>query len=139
MLTDEWTLLRTKADETTPDADYVGTNTTPADVATMPLAPSREVRYSGIEVVVLGVDASRVPVDRSTNTCDVGIIHVINRSTPTETLDPLLSDPTPVADVPLQRPTYFATAGGAFGIRISNNAGIAGVAALEVWYRPVTR
>jgi hypothetical protein len=136
MLTDEWTLLRTKTDETTPDADYVGTNETPADLDVMPLGPSREVRYSGIEVIVLGVDASRVPVDRSTNTCDVTLIHVIARPGAD---DPLLSDPASVADVPLQRPTYFPTAGGEFGIRISNNAAIAGVAALEVWWRPVSR
>lgn len=136
MLNDEWVLLRTKTDETTPDDDYVGTNATPAETNVMPLGPSREIRYSGIEVSVLGVDGSGVPVNRAGNTCDITLIHVIRRG---EGLDPLLSDPVAVDDAPLQRTTYFPTAGGEFGIRISDNAAIAGVAALEVWWRPVTR
>lgn len=142
MLSDAWTLLRTKTDETTPDADYVGTNATPADLEFMPFAPSREVRYSGVEVIVLGVDASRTPVDRAGNTCDIALIEVVDRPNPIDpstVLDPLLAAPTAVDDVPLQTPAYFPFNGGTFGIRISDNAAIAGVAALEVWVRPVSR
>ena len=145
MASDDWILLRTKTDETTPDTDYVGTNTTPADVImdVMPLGPAREQRYTGLEVVILGVDSSRVPVDRGANTCDITLIEVADREDPllggAVGLDPLIMDVNGTNNTPLQTKVYFPFAGGRFTIRISDNAAIAGVAALEVWWRPVVR
>ena len=150
-MTDDWNLLRVKADQAAADDDWVGSNTVPAfttDVgggfAVMPVAASRERQLMGVEIKVVGVDADRAPVNRGAMTCDVTLIDLMSRSDPQRGgaagLDPILGDTTFVDNVPLQAITYVPFNGGMFTVRITDNAAIAGgITDLEIWWRPVTR
>lgn len=151
---EQWRLLRTKTDETADDPDWVATNDREAgsidfeDVnATMPEGAGANGRpYTGIEVVVVGVDASRAVQDRASMTVDLQLVLEFPRTSEqlggAAGLEAVLCDQTVVEDVPLQRLTYFPINGAAsfssFTIRISGDVGDA-VDGLEVWWRAVSR
>ncbi len=143
---EQWQLLRTKLDAAVEDDDWVGTNTPPADnfFAPMPSGKTYDGRaYTGIEVRVVGCTAARVPVNRSTNTCDITCIDRVRRDRPplggTVGDAAVLGDTGPDEDVPLQTRTRFPLNGSSeFTIRISSNTGIAGVNRLQIWWRAVS-
>lgn len=150
----EWRLLRTKTDEAVADPDWAGTNATPTEpvggaaitVGFASLVEHHGPAVTGVEVIVLGVDASRVPVAKGANVCDLSFVEVIVRTKPGN--GGTAGDAVLVADcssasttaVPLNRKVYFDLNGGElFTIRITGNTGIAGVDRLQVWYRGVVR
>lgn len=148
---ENWRLLRTKTDETTPDPDWVGTNAAPTEpvggatiTADSPTGTNEAGRaYTGVEIVVLGTNASRVPINRSTNTCDLTLVEIVTRTNVpyggTVGDANLLCDTAFADNVPLQTKTYFPCNGATFTVRISDCAAIAGVDRLQVWWRAVSR
>lgn len=141
-MTPPWKLLRTKTDEATADADWVGGNDAPDEsiIDQMYGGTANSGYFHGIEVVVIGVNASGTPVDRAAMTVDLALVAALRRppsANAGDDPDEVWYDTSTQDAVPLQTPCYFPFNGGRFTIRISDNASIAGVAALQVWYRPV--
>jgi hypothetical protein len=148
----QWRLLRIKADETTDDPDYVATNDPEAgsidftDVdAVFPDGTSADGRpFTGIEVIVFGVDAAGAVMDRGSMTVDMQLLEYIPRSNPqlngnrAATLEPVLAETEIEEDVPLHAKVYWPFNGGQFAIRLSNDAND-GVDNLEVMWRAVSR
>lgn len=150
----EWKRIRTKTDEATADPDWVGTNVTPVEpvgsasitIALPDLVHMHGAPVTGVECFVIGVDANRAPVARSTNTCDLAFVEVVNRTrsalggTAGDAVALIDCSSSATTNVPLQRKVYFELNGAElFTIRISNNTGITGVDRLEVWIRGVSR
>lgn len=146
MRPEQWSLLRTKLDETADDTDWVGTNVAPdASIsASMPSCSSQIARpYTGIEVFCLGVDSARAPQARSTMTVDMTLIEVVTRAATllgggaadaVAVVDSAVED-----DVPLQRVVYFPINGtNRFTIRITGDTNDA-VDGIEIWWRAVAR
>lgn len=147
-----WRLLRTKTDEGTDDPDWAGLNDSPtepvggADILE-PMPPhvgANGMPLSGVEVVVLGTDANRVPVDRGAGTIGIQIVEVISRDDPavggTDGDAVLVVDSAVQAAVPLNRPTFFELNGATlWTVRLSTDAGFAGIDRLQVWWRAVYR
>lgn len=146
MRAEQWSLLRTKTDETVDDTDWVGTNAAPdvAICAQMPSCSSQIARpYTGVEVYVMATDASRVPVNRATMTVDLTLIEVVEREAPllggtTGDADAVLDSAVELA-VPPQRVVYFPINGTPqFTVRVTNDANAVGTQ-LQVWWRAVAR
>lgn len=151
MAAEQWKLLRTKADETTDDPDWVATNDPEAgsidfaDVdARMPEGAGSDGRaYTGIEVVVVGVDSTRAVQDRASMTVDLQVVESFARTSEqlggAIGLEAVLCDTAVVEDVPLQRKVYFPVNGStSFTVRVTGDTGDA-VDGLEIWWRAVSR
>jgi hypothetical protein len=148
MASAKWKLLRTKTDETVDDTDWVGTNAPPSesicgDFDHFPGGGGPA--YTGIECIVVGTTALRVPVARSTDTVDLTLVEVIRRDVlgngGTDGDAPLVLDSAIEEDVPLLTKVYFPLAGSEqFTIRITGDTTFDGtVTQCEVWWRPVSR
>jgi len=145
----KWRLLRTKLDETTDDPNWVGTHVVPdrSICATFEQFPSRGALppYTGIEVVIGGVTATREPVQRGADTVVLTLIEAIPRDSPTTGGTPgdvpFVIDSEVREDVRLFRKEYFPIGGSTqFTIRITGDATFDGlVDRAELWWRPVTR
>lgn len=143
---EQWSLLRTKTDETVDDDDWAGTPSTPsaAICAPMPSCVGQHGRpYTGIEVFALGVDASGVPQARSTMTVDLTLIEIVSRDLPglsgTVAAAVAIVDSAVSEDVPLQRVVYFPLNGASlFTIRVTGDTNDA-VDNLQIWWRAVSR
>lgn len=140
---EQWKLLRTKADETVDDTDWVGTNVAPASAicGQFPEGAGYEGRaYTGIEVVVLGVTDAGVPQARGTMTFDMTLIEVIERGVRAGVaLDPIVCVSQSVAGIAVQAKTYWPLNGARrFSMFIANDTNDA-VDNLEIWWRPVCR
>jgi hypothetical protein len=148
---EQWTLLRTKTDETTDDPDWAGLNDSPTEpvggaaiLAEMPSCSNQHGRpYTGVEVFVLGVTDARVPQDRTGMTVDLQLVEVISRALPG--LGGAIGDAaavvdsSAVADVLLNRVVYFPINGASqFTIRITSDTNDA-ADNLQVWWRAVSR
>lgn len=141
-MTPTWTLLRTKTDETTADTDWVGDNDAPSEaiIGNMYGGTANAGYFHGVEVVVVGVNGSNVPVDRAAMTVDLTLVAALRRPSAHsagDDPDEVWYDSSVQDAVPLQTPCYFPFNGGRFTIRVTDNASIAGVAALQIWYRPI--
>lgn len=143
-----WKLLRTKADHATPDTDYVGTNAAPAEADMARLSPYTEDRETtGIEVVVLAVDADRAVQARGSATMTLTLIELVDRDNPdpsiggTEGDAPAITDTAELTGVAPQAKSYMPINGsGRFTVRITaQNSMPGGATDLEVWYREVSR
>lgn len=134
-MTPSFQLLRTKTDEATEDADWVGENTIPSEGirAEMRGGTASSGYFQGIEVIVVGVNADGVPVDRAAMTVTLTLVAILSRG---GTAEDVVYDTAEQTAVPLQTPCYFPFNGGSFTIRVTDNGGIAGVASLQIWYRP---
>jgi len=150
MAAEQWRYLRTKTDETADDPDWVATNDIEAggidyvDIdARMPEGAGASGRpYTGIEVVVVGVDASRAVQDRASMTIDIQLVERFSRESEqlggAIGLESVLCDSAVTEDVPLQRKVYFPLNGASsFTIRLLGDVGDA-VDNLEVWWRAVS-
>ena len=149
----EWRLLRTKTDETADDPNWAGENDVPTEpvgnadiVVPMPASVGANgLPLAGVEVVVLGTTAARVPVDRGSGTVDIQLVEVISRENPqfggTSGDDELVVDSLAVTAVPLNRPVYFELSGArGWTVRLTNDVALAGtVTQLQVWWRAVYR
>jgi len=146
---EQWRLLRTKADETTDDPDWVATNDPEAgsidfvtEDAEIPPGPSSDGRpFTGVEVVCVGVTSGRAVQDPATMTLDLQLVEYFTRPVGVggaEGLEPVLFQTPVVEDVPLNRKTYWPMNGGQFTIRITGDANDA-VDNIEVWYRAISR
>lgn len=148
---EQWSLLRTKTDETTDDPDWAGLNDSPTEpvggaaiLAEVPSCVGQRGRpYTGVEVFVLGVTDARVPQDRSSMTVDLQIVEVVSRALPglggTVGDAVAVIDSALVEDVLLNRVVYFPINGASqFTIRITGDASDA-VDNLQVWWRAVSR
>lgn len=148
---EKWRLLRIKTDETVDDTDYVGTNTLPDTraypdgiCANVPSGAGYEGRsYTGIEVIVQGATAARVPEARATMTVDLELIEIIPRNLPGLTghatgLAPLIVTSAVLQDITLQTKVYINFNGGLFTIRITDDQADA-VTDFEIWWRAASR
>jgi hypothetical protein len=148
MSSTKWKLLRTKTDETVDDTDWAGTNTPPDDSicgSFEQVTGAGMPAYTGFEVIVIGVTASRVPVARSTDTVALTLVEVIQRDIVgnggTAGDAPLVLDTASIASVPLLTKVYFPLGGSEqFTIRVTGDATFDGtVDRAEIWWRPVCR
>lgn len=143
---EQWSLLRTKEDETADDTDWVGTNATPdaSICAEFPSCSGQHGRaFTGVEVFMLGTTAARAPQARSSMTLDLQLIEVVRRDLPglggSVGDDVAILDSAVVEDVPLQRVVYFPINGSErFTIRATGDANDA-VDNLQIWWRAVSR
>lgn len=148
---ESWRLLRTKSNPTVDDTDFVGTNTAISGNTTtfsMPEGLGASGRpYTGVEVVVVAVDASRVVQARSTATVQLELLEAVDRSSPHYGGSPgdaavnIDEDETLTATCRLQRRVYFPVNGGrTLAVRITNDASLpGGTSALQIWWRAVSR
>lgn len=144
----EWTLLRTKTDETVDDPDWAGLNDVPtepvggADITVAaPTMMGEGNPITTVAIVVLGTTAARVPVDRASGTVDLQLVEVIPRTDSilggTAGDAELVVDSAAITGVPLNR-VVLADLNGArqWTVRITNDAALAGtVTQFQVWYR----
>jgi hypothetical protein len=143
-----WHCLRTKADETTDDPDWVATNDPTAgsidyaDVsATVPSnAGGGQWPYTHIEFIIFGVDSARAIQDPATMTITVQLVVEIPRDIPSlggaAGLEPGLADATALTGVELNKLARFPFSGGTFTLQITSDANDA-VDNLEVWFHAV--
>lgn len=144
----DWRLMRTKTDETTDDPNWAGLNDVPTEpvggaaiVVGSPTMMGEGNPMTTVMVVVLGVTAARVPVDRASGTVDLQVVEVIDRANPntggTVGDAELVVDSAAVTGVPLNRPVLFELNGARqWTVRITNDASLdAAVDRLQVWYR----
>lgn len=143
-----WKLLRTKTDHNAADTDYVGTNTAPSADDVGRLSPYTEDRETtGIEVVVLAVDANRVVQNRGSASMTLTLIELVDRSNPapeiggTEGDEPAITDTSELTGVAPQAKVYMPINGSErFTVRVSAPSSMPGGATdLEIWYREVSR
>lgn len=139
-----WNLLREKTDEDTPDTDWVGTPSLPAESICGSFNPlSSHLPLTGVEVVVVGTDdtAARTVVARASSVFDMTLVEVMRRdNSPVQTrLNVAVASEVEVGCA-LQDVYYFPINGSSlFTIRISNQTIDAAIQRLEIWWRAVTR
>lgn len=145
-----WQYLRIKADETADDSFDAGTNTAPgASIsASFPAQDGHDgIPYTGIECVVIGIDANGDPIARSTMTVDLQFVEQFTARIDDASHPRDGEDVSRVVDcssasttaVPLNRKVYFELNGAErFSVRVTNDANEA-VDAFEVWWRAVAR
>lgn len=147
---EQWQMLRSKADETADDPDWVATNDGEAgsidyvDIdGFMPPGQGYGGRpYTGIEIVLLGVDAARAVQDRGSMTMDVQLIEFFDRDREmlggAPGLEGSFVETEVEEDVPLHAKVYFPFNGGNFTIRLTGDTND-NVDNVEVWWRAVSR
>lgn len=143
----EWQYLRTKADETTDDPDWIATNDpeagsidfTSADYTTPPNDGVQT--FTDIEFVIWGTDANRAIQDPAAMTLTVELVQSISRTSVArggaEGLEAGLADSAAITGVELSKLYRIPCNGGTWTIRITSDAGDA-VDNLEVWFHLVT-
>lgn len=140
----EWTLLRTKTDETVDDTDFAGSNTAPAaaDVDPVQFLRGSGVAVGKIYICILAVDASRAVQNRGAATVDVQVVTTFRRDQPRLGGASGLSDAvidSVTQTVPLNRRIDIDLAGAdMFTIRIFNDVTLPAATDLEVWWREAT-